>query len=184
MYTCRLLRASNIMPFRGLFFLIVLWAFFWWSTAQTDSRFTKYALSSTSAFAGLTNSTTQTDVTNLTVTFRATGGKIVRIKGIDVSATGTGFTVSQGNEAAPNYATVTVVKNGADWAQYRFGASTNADYDDVPDQTRGYFPCSSIDETDFPTAGSHTYKITVANGTATSSSISVDSCKLLVYELP
>jgi hypothetical protein len=130
---------------------------------------------STGSFTHAT--TTITPVTNATVTITTTGRPVlVKMESADIG-TGDGKVILA-DQTGDGFVTFNVLfrRGGGTQQVYNMGGLYPAD-------GFVYYPCSSLQFTDFPSAGTVTYTLEVANAQVGTDTISVFDCKMVAYEL-
>jgi hypothetical protein len=150
----------------------------WTGAATTESRFTKYKISATSTGNFTTSSTTTVDVTNATLSFKASGRPIVITMQSDGTANTSGIGVFDG---------VAIICNSYFYID-RGGSNLNKDLLSISGAagTLGSFvPTGSIKflDTTAVAGTTYTYKLRMDVSAATTTGY-VNYAKLVVYELP
>lgn len=152
----------------------------WFSPAESDSRFTKYKLSSSSS-TFTTTSTSFVDVTNLSLSFKTTGRPVI-VGLVADGSSGASQSYIGGSATAVTTAGVRlkILRDAVVVAEVeqQVAAALNA----AP-YLWTYSPPSSLWGIDVPSAGTYTYKVQalVINSSITGSVI---RSKLAIYELP
>lgn len=160
--------------------IVATFAMLWFcGQVDSESRFTKYKLSSSSgSFTSTSAAPTWADVTNLSLSFKTTGRPVlITLINDSTSSTADSASAIGCNSGAASCDVYFAIDRGGSVI-----SKTNlVDIDLNGNTPTLHVPCSSLSYVDVPAAGTYTYKIKtfVTTGTAR-----VISCKLMIYELP
>lgn len=121
-------------------------------------------------------STTEVDVTNLTVTITTKGGPVELMLVDDESLSSSGVTVQCSASGFPN-AWLNFYRGATQLTHTQLG-STAGSY-----PVSSFLPASAFKHIDYPSAGTHTYKVTTSTGSTATTGIGVTRCKLIAKEI-
>lgn len=172
---------TRLKKYSAELLIVAAFAVLWFSgSSESESRFTKYKISSSSgAFTRI--NTAYGDVTNLTVTIKSTGRPMVIGLVHDGSAVGNYCNMSSISGGATLDRTESyfnLLEDGTSVAEYLLNTTALASTG-----TSTFIPCSSYQVMRIPAAGSRTYKVQCRAGYA-SHTCGVAYAKLYAYELP
>lgn len=121
-------------------------------------------------------STTEVDVTNLTVTITTKGGPVELMLVDDESLSNSGVTIQCSASGFPT-AWLNFYRGATQLTHTQLG-STAGSY-----PVSSFLPASAFKHIDYPSAGTHTYKVTTSTGSTATTGIGVTRCKLIAKEI-